>query len=490
MTTARTFTATAAYTLGNALQRGLSFLLLPLFTRAVTPAQYGQLSVAFSITAVSAVLMSFGFELTVYRTFFKLAGDQSALRRYIHSAWTFLIVAPATIALVLTLVSIPLLSGSHLVSPLIFFLALAAAALNVAATRVPFVVLRAGQRLRGFMAVSVGSAIVTSLASALAVLVLHTGVLGWLTAVVVANLIELGLAMWVVPFRWHEGIDRHQVWETIRLGIPLVPHYAAQWSLQLADRLLLATLVSTPALGVYALGSNIAVPIMVLVTSASQALMPAYARAGTDPNELRELPRTILLQVGIVGAVTLAGALLAPPVIHLLTPAEYGGAADIAPWIVLGYGFLGVYTIPIALSTLTVGKTKLIWLITVGAAITNLGLIWWLVPAYGIESAAIASAVGYAVLFAGVSVYAHRAGSSAKIPWRRIWLILLLCAVSYGSAIAVTSADTVAGALGRLLWSITTIAIVALLVTDSPRRLVLPVRHYSKRKTGRRDISG
>lgn len=472
MTATRTFRATAAYTLGNALQRGLSFLLLPLFTRAVTPGQYGQLSVAFSITGVASVLMAFGFELTVYRTFFKLADDVPARQRYIHSVWIFLMVVPAVIAAVVTLLSIPLLAGSTLVTPLIMFLALAAAAINVAASRVPFVVLRAGQRLRGFMALTGISAIATSLASAFAVLVLHTGVIGWLTAVVVANLVELGLAMWIVPFRWREGFDRARVIETLRLGIPLVPHYAAQWSLQLADRLLLAALVSAPALGVYALGSNIAVPVMVLLGSVSQALLPSYARAGTDRSGLSELPGTILLQVGIVGIVTIAGALLAPPVIHLLTPAEYGGAADIAPWIVLGYGFLGIYAIPIALTTLTVGRTKRIWLITVFAAATNLGLIWWLVPDYGIEAAAIASAVGYGVLFVGVSAYAHRAGNPARIPWRAIGAVLLTCAACYVLAVATASADTVVGGAVRLVWSGGAAAVVAVIVVGSPRRLL------------------
>jgi O-antigen/teichoic acid export membrane protein len=472
MTTARTFRATAAYTVGNALQRGLSFLLLPLFTRAVTPSQYGQLSVAFSITGVASVLMSFGFELAVYRTFFKLSDDQLALRRYIHSAWVFLIVVPAIIAIVVTLVSIPLLTGSHLVTPLIMFLALAAAAINVGATRVPFVVLRAGQRLRDFMVVSVSSAVVASLAAALAVLVLHAGVIGWLTAVVIANLFEMGIAMWVVPFRWREGFDRTQVVETLRLGVPLVPHYAAQWSLQLADRLLLATLVTSSALGVYALGSNIAVPIMVLVSSVGQALMPTYARAGVERDGLRELSSTIALQVGIVGAVTVVGALLTPPVIHLLTPIEYSGAADIAPWIVLGYGFLGLYSIPVALATLTVGKSKRIWMITVVSAFTNLGLIWWLVPNYGIESAAVASAVGYAVLFVGVSVYAHRAGSPARIPWRASGAILLTCAAVYFLAVTTASADTLAGGLMRLVWSGAAAGVVAIIVAGSPRRLL------------------
>lgn len=472
MTAARTFRATAAYTLGNVIQRGMSFILLPFFTRALAPAQYGQVAIAFSITAVASVLMAFGLELTLYRTFFQLSDDPSAQRRYVHTAWTFLMVAPAAMATAGTLVSIPLLTGSRLVTPLIMFLSLTAAALNVAATRVPYAVLRSQQRLRGFMAINIGFAVVTGLASALAVLVLHTGVIGWLTAVVVANLIELGLAMWVVPFRWREDFDRPRIIDSIRLGLPLIPHYVAQWSLQLADRLLLATLVTSSVLGVYSLGANLAAPIMVLVSSISQALLPSYARASKEGDDIRDLSGTIVLQVSVVGLVTVAGALLTPSIVHLLTPAAYGGAADIAPWIVLGYGFLGLYSIPMALAGLTVGKTKGIWTITVVAALTNLGLIRWLVPGFGVESAAIASAVGYAVLLVGVSAYAHRAGNPARIPWHRVGAALLACAAAYTLAVATTSAYTVVGGLTRLVWCGAVVAIVAIIVAGSPGRLV------------------
>ncbi len=472
MTTARTFRATAAYTFGNVIQRGMSFILLPFFTRALTPAQYGQVSIAFSITAVASVLMAFGLELTLYRTFFQLSDDPQAQRRYVHTAWTFLIVVPVAMAVAGTLVSIPLLEGSGLVSPLIMSLALAAAAFNVAATRVPYAVLRSQQRLRGFMVINIGFAVVTALASALAVLILHSGVIGWLVAVAVANVIELGLAMWVVPFRWREDFDRPRLMESIRLGLPLVPHYVAQWSLQLADRLLLATLVSSSVLGVYSLGANLAAPIMVLVSSVSQALLPSYARASKEHGGMRELSHTVVLQVGVVGLVTVAGALLAPPTVHLLTPATYGGAADIAPWIVLGYGFLGLYAIPMALAGLTVGKTKRIWIITVVAALTNLGLIWWLVPDFGVESAAIASAVGYAVLLAGVSAYAHRAGNPARIPWRSIGAVLLACTATYVLAIATTSAYTIVGGVMRLVWCGAAMAVVAVIIAGSPGRLV------------------
>lgn len=468
----RTFRAAAAYTLGNAIQRGLSFILLPFFTRAVTPAQYGQLSVAFSISAVSAVLMAFGLELTVYRKFFQLASEPDAQRRYIHTAWVFLIAIPFALAIAGSLIAIPLLHGSHLVTPLIMFLALAGAAFNVAATRIPYVVLRAEQRLRDFMVISVGYAVFTAVGSAVAVLVLHTGVIGWLTAVVVANVIELGLAMWVVPFRWGESFAGDHLKDSLRLGVPLVPHYVSQWSLQLADRLLLATLVTTPVLGVYSLGANIAAPVMVLVASISQAILPTYARASTEHEGAGRLPRTIVLQVGIIAIVTLAGALLSPSLVTLLTPAAYGGASSIAPWIVLGYGFLGLYSIPMALAGLTVGKTKRIWVITVVSALTNLGLIWWLVPSLGVESAAVASAVGYAVLFAGVSAYAYRAGIPTRIPWGTIGVTLLACIAVYAAAVITTSGDTLGGGLARLVWFGVAVAAVATIAAGSPRRLV------------------
>src|SRR4029077_14303303 len=64
-------------------------------------------------------------------------------------------------------------------------------------------------------------------------------------------------------------------------------------------------------------------------------------------------------------------------------------------------------------------KTQLNWVVTgVGAAV-NVGLNFWLVPAYGMVGAAVSTAVSYVVLFLGMTLYAQRV-FPVDYQWRRV----------------------------------------------------------------------
>ena len=64
-------------------------------------------------------------------------------------------------------------------------------------------------------------------------------------------------------------------------------------------------------------------------------------------------------------------------------------------------------------------RTQFNWVVTgVGAAV-NVGLNFWLVPAYGMVGAAISTLVAYVVLFVGMTLYAQRVYPVAY-QWRRV----------------------------------------------------------------------
>ena len=69
-------------------------------------------------------------------------------------------------------------------------------------------------------------------------------------------------------------------------------------ALQLADRGVIATMVSSADLGTYTLAANFAVPLMLLVMAVCQGFSPTYARAGAEPGMERELATTVVVQVG------------------------------------------------------------------------------------------------------------------------------------------------------------------------------------------------
>ena len=115
-------------------------------------------------------------------------------------------------------------------------------------------------------------------------------------------------------------------------------------------------------LGVYSLGANFALPAMVLVIALNQGFLPTYAMAGVADGPGANLRDTITLQVALVLLIGSVTALLGPPLALMAIPAAYAEAADLIPWITLGFVFLGLYGIPMSGISLVAGRTRAIWL--------------------------------------------------------------------------------------------------------------------------------
>ena len=162
----------------------------------------------------------------------------------------------------------------------------------------------------------------------------------------------------------------------------------------MADRFVIAGLVSGHALGAYTLAAKIATPFMMIFVSLNQGLMPIYASSQRARDPAAHLKDAVALQIGITVAITLAGCLVAPPLVEVISPASYHAATGLVAWLILGYGFLGLYFVPMNGAALGAGRGKYAWVATTVSAALNIGLLFAFVGDHGIEAAAIISAVG------------------------------------------------------------------------------------------------
>lgn len=440
------------YALAAAIQRALTFLLLPLYTHALTPAEYGRLSVVLTITTAASILFSLGLDYGLFRAFFRLASDPTHQREFVESVWSFLIgVVLASAGLISVLVG-PWLGSSGTVRGPELVLGLVGIALFVAATTVPLSLLRAQERLRDYLILNAVLASTTSIFTVTFVVVLDEGVQGWLIAVLLANAVSLLAALVVIPWRVPRRFRRDDVREAVILSLPLVPHFAGHWGLQLANRAVLAGIVSTSTVGIYSLAATLAMPAMILVQSLNLGFMPSYASAGVRSDERSHLRGIVTLQASMALALCLAVALLAPCVVSLLVDPSYAPASPVIPWITLGFAFLGLYYIPMNGLGLGAGRTRFVWIATMFAAVTNLALLYLLVPNYGIKSAAIASAVGYLVLLAAVGWHSRHPDNPVTYDWRKLIVTVAVIAGAYAGATLTSDASSVLDVVVRLLW--------------------------------------
>jgi O-antigen/teichoic acid export membrane protein len=446
--TSRSLVSGGAFALGNVAQRVFAFLLLPVYTAALSPSQYGRLGLLVTVQGGVNIALSTGMETGVFRRYFYLEGDQSAQRRFIASAWKSLLVASPCLAAIISALLLLLVPTTAVFRPQEAAVAVFGAAVLVAATAVPLTILRAERRLRDYIVITLVAGVSTAVLTVLFVVVLHQGVIGYFVATLIANSLTFVVALFVVPWRGGEHFDSAGMRSTLRVALPLIPHTLSHWSLILLDRAMLAALVAVSALGVYTLASNLALPALILVLSLNQGFMPSYARAQSGTAAVKALRSSITAQVSLVFFICCAVALLAPIVVNIMAP-SYSGASTLVPWLVLGYLFLGLYYVPMNAISLIVGRTTFVWIFSAFAAFVNLGLIYVLVPGDGLVAAAIASPAAYLVLFVSITLYSRKLSIRLSVDWLRTVGGAALFGVTYSVAAWLTPEHGMSGLAER-----------------------------------------
>lgn len=469
----------AVYAAATSLRGGLGFVLLPFYTRALTPSEYGRVAIVLTITTAAGYVFTFGLDLALFRGFFRLTDDPAGQRRLVNSLWTFVIIASCSTALVVSATVAPWLSSDGIVRPVDLTLGLLSAALLASATTVPLALIRAQQRLRQYVVLSSIYAVATAAITLFLIVGLRAGVRGWFIAMLIANAITFAAACRMIPFKRPSPLDRQAVRAGLALGLPLIPHLLGHWSLLLADRAVLGGIVTTAAVGVYTLGATMALPAMILVQALGQAFMPSYAAAATNESARSGLPSLVTAQAVSVLLICLLVALLGPNLVSVVAPPEYHQAAPLIPWFVLGYAFLGLYSIPMNGLSLGMGRTRYVWVATAAAATTNIVLIYVLVPTHGILSAAIASAVGYLVLLVLIGRYSWHPRNPVRYEWTRLARAVTVVGVVYAGATLTTGDGGALDLVARLVWVLTAVAGIALsggVAADGIRLLVARLR--------------
>jgi O-antigen/teichoic acid export membrane protein len=386
------------------LGRAASLLLVPLFTRVLSPAEYGQIGVLVAISALVATIASLGLETPMVRGYVHAGGEPGARRAFVNTVGGFALAAAGVISLLGVLVAGPLATAFG-VPEAVFRITVLSGAATAALTVVPLAILRAEERFRDYLTVSMATLAVTTSLSVLLVAILRLGVPGWVTAHVIGSIAALAVGLAILGHRWTREFDGGALRRALRLGVPILPHALSHWGLGISDRLILGTLVAAAALGPYHVAYQVAAPIMIVAVAMSNATNPMFAEAMRSVDLRHQLARASTVQAVIVVISASAVAVLGPPLIELILPAAYAVGGDYLPWIALGLAFFGLYLIPMNAIAVMAGRTELVWVITVVSAAVNIGLNLLLVPTMGPLAAAIATAVGYGVLLGGVIGY-------------------------------------------------------------------------------------
>ncbi|MDH7488250.1 MAG: oligosaccharide flippase family protein [Anaerolineae bacterium] len=414
----------ATYGLGDALTKAIAFLLIPVYTRYLSVADYGILGVASSLTAVLGILYPLGLNAAAMRFYYD-APDETSRRDLLGT----MAVAVLAIGLALTLILAATPLGPALFglavrdipfSPYITTLLWTACFAN--ASVIPLVIFRVQERPRRYVTYTVGGFLLTTVAILYFVVGQSAGALGNLRGVMIASGIMM-LAYVATTFR-HANLTFQRRWlaEGLTYGLPVVPHLLAHWALTLSDRSILNHLVPLDQVGVYTLAYQVSIALSLITQALNTAWMPFFYRLASEPDAERRLARFFTYYLGIAVFAALGLAMLGGDVILIVAAPTFHSAARWVPVITLAHLAQGFYY-PAVFALFYRRKTAYLPLITGSAAALNIALNLALIPSWGIAAAAWSKAAAYVVL----AVVTFAAGQRVyPIPWegRRVALMV------------------------------------------------------------------
>lgn len=397
-------------TLANLVPRAGAFLLLPLYARFLTRADFGTVSLASSAALLLTVLCRLGLDAALLRMHFDADG---APRRQLYATVVAICLGAVAVALIAgALVGMVVVGADDPAGLAVWMLALGITAANTFQF-VPSAWLRATEQHGRYLALALAAFGAVVAVTVTLVVIVRLGAVGSLTGQLAGAMVMAAAAV-LILWRmrpWSLGLATGR--RALAFGLPLLPHTAAGWLLNVSDRWLLLLFLSIPAsqalaaVGVYSLGYQLGYVVGLTAISFNAAWLPFFYRVGEGLHGAAILRDTTVTVIG--GFAWLAGALavLAPDIVALVAPEEWAAAADVTA-VVAFASAANAAALMLASELYLRRDTRVVPGLTAVAVAVNVALNLILVPRIGIMGAAWATLAAYLALVALTGVMARR----------------------------------------------------------------------------------
>ncbi len=425
---------TLIYGVSTVLGRLLTFLLTPLYTNFISPAELGDTAYLYTLIAFVNVVYSCGFDSAFFK-FFQNSREQETSQNlhehnrsvFVHSLFGIVLIAGTVTALLLLFsakaASLLRLSVIELGEMLVAYSALIA--FFDALTLIPYAALRMEQRAKRFATTKFAVIVLNVSANIVCVVWLQMGIRGiFLAGVLSAFAGVLLLAPEFVRYLLRSGIrlDGALFRELWQFGLPTVPAAFSAMMLQVIDRPIIKFFLGSSVLGIYQANYRLGIPMMMMVTVFEYAWKPFYLREYTAASKrtIKQrrsfhilLARVLTYFTAACCFVFLLSSLCMEYVVRMpfvggrfVNPAYWSGLG-LVPIVLGAYYFNGMFT-HFAASVYIRKRTKYLPLVSGVSALSNIVLNVALIPVLGIQGAAWATLGAYMVSAAGMFALTRR----------------------------------------------------------------------------------
>lgn len=386
------------YGIGTVASRIVGFLMLPVYTRILTPADYGVLQLVAMVVEIIAIVAGTRIAGGVYR-FYHKAETPSGRHVVLSTALVVIALSFATITVAAGSFA-PLIAdivfGSR--GPNVLFVRLACAALLFEGmVLVPLAHLQLGHRSILFVVVQIIKLLLTVILNLIFLIPLRMGVTGVLLSTLIANsIIGTSLAVRLVRVAgFHFALP--VAGRLLRFGVPLMATQVSTFVLTFGDRYFLNKAGGAGIVGLYGLAYQFAFLLFAIgYWPFARSWEPTRFEVAERPDRDEIYARAFLYLNIFVITVGVGLALFSKDLLRIMSAPSFHGAANLIPGLLLA-SVLHTWTMFLNLGIYIKERTEFDTLATWSAALVALAGYVWLIPRFLAWGAVLSTIAAYAV---------------------------------------------------------------------------------------------
>jgi O-antigen/teichoic acid export membrane protein len=383
----------AAYLLARGLPALINFGALALFTRLLAPEEYGRYALVIAVVSLANAVLFQWLRLGLLRFLPQYSREPQRLLSTLVAGFVVLVATTGALAVFAFLLWADPVARQLISLGVLLLWAQAWFQINLETARSQL-----SPKRYGYLNIAKSATSIT-IGGVLAFLGWGAnGIILGLVVAMLANTFVFSRSVWAqVHYRL---IDTRVLSELLRYGLPLTMTFALTFVVSSSDRLLLAWLLDTESVGLYAVGYDLAQHTLgVLMMVVNLAAYPLAVRALEQQGEAaaqRQLAHNATLLLMVALPATAGMVLLSDSIAGVFLGAEFHEAAALLiPWIAIGAMFAGIkayhFDLSFQLGKSTIKQTQIVFI----AAIANVLLNVLLIPRFGILGAAYATVIAY-----------------------------------------------------------------------------------------------
>lgn len=388
---------TAIYALANVLNGVIPFLLLPILTRVFTPEEYGLVTLISAVIAIIGAFTGLSVHGAVSVKYFDKEVDHP---KFVGASLLVLAGSTCLVLVFLLFAGDKLSEWIHLPKQWLIIAAIASAAQFIINIRLTMWQVQEKAIRYGFFQVTQ-----TLFNLTLSLSLVFWIVMGWegrAWGIVAATLIFASLAIITLHKErlvYWRG-NKQYAKAAMRFGVPLIPHVIGGLVIVTADRFIIAKILGSDSVGIFAVAVQISMVMNFLVDAMLKSYSPYLFRklSLVSEKDKEYLVKTTYIIYVMFFIFSTFYIYIVNILLPLLVGERFSSSATYIPWLVYSAMFSGMYYL-VGLYIVYAGKTHVLSIVTVCVGLFHCLLLYYMVSAEGILGAAKATVASSVLMF-------------------------------------------------------------------------------------------